>query len=218
MISTLTRLVSLVLVLALIPACTDGKKVSSTLFSESFNAGFPATSWTTPVVTGSATAAIDSGNGFPPPSLKMSTTAATATVKTDTTSSFNNPSVTIAADMATLSGAATELGSGSLSILDATPAVVASATWNNATGLITFHINGGAADATAPAAADGNFHRLVFNVTSSGSASWSFDGGAALVTQAGFPNGMLKIELGATFGTGTAWPSFFFDEISVTTP
>ena len=31
-------------------------------------------------------------------------------------------------------------------------------------------------------------------------------------------NGLLKIELGATFGTGTAWPSFFFDEISVTSP
>ncbi len=218
MTSTLTRLGALVLALALIPACSGGKKVSPTLFSESFNSGFPTTNWTTPVVTGSATAAADLANGFPAPSLKMSATGATSSVRTDTTSSFNNPSVTVSVAMAALSGAATELGSGSVSILDATPAVVASATWNNATGLITVHINGGAADATAAAAADGNFHRLVFNVTAAGTATWSFDGGAALVTQAGFPAGLLKVELGATFGAGTAWPSFFFDEISVTSP
>ena len=216
--SNVTRLGALVLALALVPACSESKKVSPTLFSDSFNAGFPTTNWTAPVVTGSATAATDSGTGFPAPSLKLSTTAATATVKTDTISSFNNPSVSVTVDMAALSSAATELGSGSVSILDATPAVVASATWNNATGLITFHINGGAADATAAAASTGTFHQLVFMVTTTGTATWTFDGGAALVTQAGFPAGLLKIELGATFGTGTAWPSFFFDEISVTSP
>jgi hypothetical protein len=215
MISTLTRLALLVLALALIPACSGGKKVSPTLFSESFNSGFPTTNWTTPVVTGSASAAIDSGTGFPPPSLKMSTTAATSSVKTDTTSSFNNPSVTISVDMAALSGGTTS--SGSVSILDATPAVVASATWMNAPAQITFHINGGAADNIVPAALDGNFHRLVFSVSSSGVATWSFDGGSALVTQPGFPAGMLKVELGATFGAGAS-PSFFFDEITVTTP
>ena len=182
--STLVRPASLVLALLLIPACSGDKKVSPTLFSESFNGGFPSTNWTAPVVTGLATAAADHANGFPAPSLKMSTTGATASVKTVSILSFDNPSVTVSGAMATLSGATTELGSGSVSILDATPAAVASATWNNATGLITFHINGG----------------------------------AALVTQAGFTADMLKIELGATFGAGTAWPSFFFDEISVTTP
>jgi hypothetical protein len=120
--------------------------------------------------------------------------------------------------MADLSGGAAQLGSGSLSILDSTPAVVASATWNNATGQITFHINGGAPDALVSVASDGTFHTVEFLVVSGGTASWSFDGGSALVTQAAFPAGMLKIELGATFGTGSAWPSFFFDTISVTTP
>jgi len=196
MTSTLTGLGSLVLALVLIPACGGGKKVSPTLFSESFNSGFPTTNWTAPVVTGSATAAVDLASGFPAPSLKMSTTAATSSVKTDSTASFTNPSVAVTAAMANLSGAATEQGSGSVSILDATPAVVASATWSNTTGLITFHINGGAANATVAAAADGNFHRLVFNVSGAGTATWSFDGGAALVTQAGF----------------------FFDEITVTSP
>src|SRR5436190_9602021 len=163
--STLVRPASLVLALLLIPACSGDKKVSPTLFSESFNGGFPSTNWTAPVVTGSATAAADLANGFPAPSLKMSSTGATASVKTVSNLSFNNPSVTVSASMAALPGEKTQLGSGSVSILDASPAVVASAIWNNATGLITFHINGVAADATAPAASDGNFHQLVFTVT-----------------------------------------------------
>ena len=216
--ATLTRAAALVLALLVVPACGSGQKFSPTLFNETFNAGFPTTNWTAPVVTGSASAATDFGTGFPAPSLKMSTTAATASVKTDSTLSFNNPTVTISAAMANLSGGATQLGSGSLSILDATPAVVASATWDNATGQITFHINGGAADSVVSVLADGSFHSLAFHVTSTGAASWSFDGGSALVTQPGFPAGMLKIELGATFGTGSAWPSFFFDNISVTSP
>ena len=214
----MTRIGSLLLALLLIPACSSGKKVSATLFIESFNSGFRASNWTAPVITGSASAATDLANGFPAPSLKMSTTAATSTVKTDSILAFNNPSLTVSAAMAAFSGGPAELGSGSLSILDATPAVVASATWNNATGQITFHINGGAADAGVAAASNLNFHHLVFNVTSMGTASWSFDGGAALVSQPGFPAGMLKIELGATFGAGAAWPSFYFDEITVTSP
>jgi hypothetical protein len=218
MMSKFARLGALILVLIGIPACSGGQKVSPTLFSESFNSGFPTTNWTAPAVTGSATAATDFINGFPAPSLKMTTAAATASVKTDTVASFNNPSLTISLTMADLSGGTTEQGSGSVSILDAAPAVIASATWNNATGLITFHINGGATDATAAAASDGNFHHLVFNVTSMGVATWTFDSGAPLVTQGGFPPGMLKIELGATFGTGTAWPSFLFDNIAVTSP
>jgi hypothetical protein len=215
--STLARLGALLLAAAVIPACSGGKRVAPTLFSEGFDAGFPSTNWSAPVVTGSATAAVDGANGFPAPSLKMSTTAATATVKTDTLSSFNNPSVTFSLTMATLSGGTTQLGSGSVSILDATPAVAASASWDNATGLVTFHIVG-ATDATAPLASDGNFHRFVFSVGSTGTASWSLDNGAPMVTKAAFPGGLLKIELSALFGAGTAWPSFFFDNVVVTTP
>jgi hypothetical protein len=120
--------------------------------------------------------------------------------------------------MANSSVLATELGTGTVSILDSTPAVVASATWNNAAGTITFHINGGAADSTVTPALDGAFHRILFHVASNGTATWSFDNGAALVTQAGFPAGLLKVRLGASFGAGTAWPSFFFDDVNVTTP
>ena len=212
--ANLARLGFLVLALV-VPACS-GEKASPTLFSESFNSGFPTSNWTAPVATGSATAAPDFGFGFPAPSLMMSTTSALSSVTTNTTLSFPSPSVTVTLSMVDPSNGTAELGSGSVSILGATPVALASATWDNATSLITFHITGSAPDATAPAA--GDFQRLVFSVNASGTATWSFFGGAAVVTQTGFPAGMLKIELGATFGTGTVWPSFFFDEISVTSP
>jgi hypothetical protein len=214
--STYVRRGGLLLAALLIPACSSGKKVSPSLFDEGFNGAFPGTAWTAPLLTGTATAQVDGANGFPAPSLKMTTTAATASATSDTVMAFSNPSLTLSVHLADLSGSTTELGSGSVSILDATPAVVASATWNNATGMITFHINGGAADASVAAVSDGTFHRLVFNVNSAG--TWSFDNGAAAVTQPGFPAGLLKIRLGASFGAGTAWPSFFFDNVSASSP
>ena len=215
---TRARLFGLVVAAILIPACSEGRRVSPNLLNEGFNGTFPGTSWIAPSVTGSATATVDGATGFPAPSLKMTATAAAAAVSTDTQMTFNNPSLTVSITMADLSGGTTEIGSGVVSILDNANAVVASATWNNATGLVTFHINGGAADNTATAASDGNFHRLIFSVTAGGVATWTFDNGAALVTQAGFPPGLLRIRLGATFGAGTAWPSFFFDNVVVTSP
>jgi hypothetical protein len=212
------RLGLLALLGLLLPACGKDLIVAPTLFTDGYNSGFPGTAWTAPVITGSATVAIDSGSGFPAPCLKMTTTAVTSTVKTDTTLAFNNPSLTLSAHMANLSTATTQLGTGTLSILDATPAVVAFASWDNATGLITFHINGGAADASVALAADGNFHRVVFNVNSAGTATWSLDNAAAAVSQALFPAGLLKVELGAGFGAGTVWPSFFFDNVNATSP
>jgi hypothetical protein len=199
-------------------SCGHSVKVTPPLFADGFDGTFPGTGWTAPAITGSATAVIDAGTGSPAPSLKMSTTAVTSTVKTDTTTAFSNPSLTISVSMADLSSAATEQGTGMISILDATPAVVASASWDNTTGNITLHINGGAADAQIALAADGTFHRVVFSVSPTGTATWSLDGAAASVTQTAFPAGMLKLELGASFGTGTVWPSFFFDNVSITSP
>jgi hypothetical protein len=212
------RLGLLALMGLLLPACGQSLVVAPTLFTDGFNSGFPGTAWTAPVITGIATVAVDSGSGFPAPCLKMTTTGITSTVKTDSTTAFSNPSLTLSAHMANLSSATTQLGTGTISILDATPAVAAFASWDNATGLITFHINGGAADASVALAADGNFHRIVFNVSSAGTASWSLDNAAAAVSQTLFPAGLLKVELGAGFGTGTAWPSFYFDNINATSP
>lgn len=202
----------------LLPACGGSpRRFGQILFSESFDGAFPGAAWTAPAVTGSAGAAPDTGTGFPAPSLKMSTTGATATVRTTSVLTFNNPPLTISLTMADLSAAMTDAGTGTVRILDTTPAVVASASWDNTTGRITFHI-AGAADATSAAlAATGTFHRLVFVVSSGGAGSWSLDGAPALVSGA-VPAGMLTLELGASFGGGAAWPSFFFDNVVVTSP
>ena len=205
------------LVALLIPACGGGRRVPPTLFTDGFNGAFPGANWTAPAITGSATAQIDATSGTPVPSLKMTTTAATASAKTTTVMAFNNPTVTFSVHMADLSSAMTELGTGTITIFNATPASVAFASWDNATGRITFHINGATDVQSAVLAADKSFHRIVFSVNAAGTATWSLDNAAPVVTQT-IPAGMLKTELGATFGAGTAWPSFFFDNVTVTSP
>ena len=186
---------------------------STTLFQDSFTGTFPGTAWTGPALTGAASAGIDLTTG----SLKMMTTAPTASALTTTTATFNNPSLTISLTMGDFSGGMTQLGVGTVTILNATPAPVAFASWDNATGKITFHINGGTDAQSAVLPSDGTQHRLVFNVNSAGVAIWTLDSGAALVTQP-LPGGMLRLQLSATFGTGTAWPVFFFDNVSVSSP
>jgi hypothetical protein len=119
--------------------------------------------------------------------------------------------------MADVSSAMTELGTGTITIFNATPASLAFASWDNTTGKITFHINGAADVLSGVLAADGTFHRVVFSVNTAGTATWSLDNGVPLLTQA-IPAGMLKLELGASFGTGTAWPSYLFDNVTVTSP
>ncbi len=118
--------------------------------------------------------------------------------------------------MADVSSATTQIGSGTVTILDSTSATVASVSWDNTTGKITFHITGATDVQSAALAADGTFHRIVLGVSSGGVATWALDG-AGQLTQSIAP-GMLKLQLGATFGTGTAWPAFYFDNVSVTSP
>ena len=218
MIGTIRRIALIAAAGLLLPACGDDFKSGTTLFAERFNGSFPGTSWTTPVITGSATVAIDGTTGNPAPSLKMATTAATASAKTNTILGFTNPNVTISVNMAAQSSSTTEVGTSTVAILDQTPAVVATATWDNTTNLITFHIDGGSADQTVAVTANSTFQRVLFNVSTSGVASWSFNNGAPLVTRPAFPPGVLQVELSSTFGAGSAWPSFFFDFVNVTTP
>src|SRR5437870_5593306 len=126
-----TRIGLLAMLGLLIPACKS-KHVGAALFSEGFNGTFPGANWTTPVTTGTGTTTqIDSTAGNPAPSLKITTTGATSSSKTDTTAAFNNPTVTISAHLAVLSTPVNLLGMGTISILDATPSVVASASWDN---------------------------------------------------------------------------------------
>lgn len=202
----------------LAPACGNSTQVGgSMLLGDGFDAGFPNGNWTPAALTGSATVAFDSGTGFPAPSIKMTTTAATATAAITTVLAFSNPNVTISVAIADLSTSMTQVGTGTITIFDATPSSVATASWDNTTGMITFHINGATDVQSGVIAADGTFHRIVFSVSSGGMATWMLDGGSALLSQ-GLPAGPLKLQLGASFGAGTAWPSFFFDNVTVTSP
>jgi hypothetical protein len=213
--ANLWRLAILALAGALLPACGKGIRVSPMLLLEGFNGTFPGTTWTLPA--GAASVQLDTGNGSPAPSLKMSTTTAATSASTDTTSSFNNPSLTVSVQVAILSTTPALEGTATISILDTAPAVIASAAWNNATGQVTLTITGQPPVVVTSPAADGSFHRVVFNVTSGGVGTWTIDNGAALVTQAVAP-GLLTVRLGATFGAGTSWPEIFYDNVSVSSP
>jgi hypothetical protein len=205
-----------------VPACAQTTSSPSPfLLSEGFDGTFPDANWATPVVTGSATFALSSTTGDPAPSLEMTTSAASSSVQTTTQLSFMNPSITISVAMADLSSApATDTGTATVSILDSTMTPVATATWTTGPsgGTLTFHIQGGSADASVAVTDDGSFHQVVFSVSSSGGASWSIDMGTALVTESSFPAGNLKVELAANFPGGTTWPKFFFDNVNITTP
>jgi hypothetical protein len=215
----ISRRIVLIAVAALcLPACGKDVKSGTTLFAERFNGAFPGTSWTAPATTGAPTVSLDGTTGNPAPSLKMTTTTATATARTETTTAFNNPTLSVSVNVAAQSSATSEIGTATVAILDSTPAVVASATWDNTTNLITFSIPGGSADQTVAVTANSTFQRVLFNVSPSGTATWIFNNGAVLVSRTGFPAGLLKVELSSTFGGGTAWPSFFFDTVTVTSP
>jgi hypothetical protein len=203
---------------ALVPACSRSLHSGAMLFNEGFNGSFPGTAWTTPAATGTGTSTqVNSSAGSPTPALRFTTTGAGSSSRTETTTAFNSQNVTISAQMAILTATPALEGTGAVAILDATPAVVASAAWDNAAGTVTFSITGTTATVPAPAA-DGNFHTFAFSVDGTGTARWTLDNGPAALAKAGFPSGMLKIELSGTFGAGTAWPSIFVDNVAVTSP
>jgi hypothetical protein len=212
------RIAAIAVAAMLIPACSKGIQAAGFLMLEGFGV-FPGTNWTGPSTTNGATAALG-GVGSPAPALEMGVgTTLPSTASTTTTLAFNNPNVTISVHMASLALAAGDTGVGTISILDSTPAVIATASWNTTSDLLTLHINLGTADVTVPLTADGTtFHRIVFNVDSAGTASWSVDNAAPVVTRALFPAGMLKVQLDAAWTTGTTFAVFRFDNVNVTSP
>jgi hypothetical protein len=196
-------------------ACGGDRFVGAPLLAEGFNNTFPGANWTAPATTGPGTSTqiVNAGD----PVLTFSTTGATASSsQTTTLASFNNPNLTIALQEAANSATPGLPGSSTISIVDATPAVVATAVWDNATGMVTFAIPGtGGATRTLPS--DGSFHTFKFTVDAAGNASWALDG-ATTLTKPAFAAGMLKLRLSAAFPAGSAWPAFSFDDISVTSP
>jgi len=198
-------------------ACSGDIRVPAPLLSEGFNGAFPGFNWTTPTLTGSGQAPTIVGSGNPAPGLRFTVSAPTGTSSTATTDSFNNPNLTISVQEAVTSVPAGSNGSSSISILDSTPAVVGTATWDNATGTVAFTIAGVPALATSPLTSDGTMHTFKFNVDAAGDASWILDG-ATKQTVTLFPAGLLTLQLSTSFGTGSSWPSFLFDNITVTSP
>jgi hypothetical protein len=194
-------------------ACSGDRSVGAPLLTEGFNGTFPGANWTVPTTTGSgtSTAIVNTGD----PKLSFSTTNPASSSSTTTTASFNNPNLTVAVQEAVTTATAGLLGSSTISIVDATSAVVATAVWDNATGTVSFTITGTAAASTSTLPSDGSFHTFKFSIDSTGAARWALDGGVTQV-KAAFPAGMLKLQLKANFVTGSAWPVFSFDNISVT--
>jgi hypothetical protein len=198
-------------------ACGGNVSVPAPLLSEGFNGAFPGANWTAPVKTGAGVDPTIIGTGNPAPALQFSIAAPTGTSSTTTTASFNNPNLTISFQEAVTSATPALNGVSTVSILDATPAVVATAIWDNAAGTVAFTIAGVPALATSALASDGVIHTFKFNVDASGNATWTLDG-AMKQSVAPFPAGMLKVRLSAAFGTGASWPTFLFDNVMVTSP
>jgi hypothetical protein len=210
------RIAATVVAALLIPAC-GSEDTPSIVFLEQFGKPFPGTDWTVPAATGSATAVKDVLNGHTAaPSLRLSASSIPSTITTETTASFNNPSVTISVHMAADDANGTD-GTGTITIRNNVDAVVASASWDETTGVLTVAIGATTMPVATPAA-DLNFHRIVFTVSPHGTASWKLDNQIPLLSAPGFAAGLLTVELGATFQTGATWASFYFDNIVVTTP
>ncbi len=211
------RLLASAVVVWIGSACGGNISVPAPLLAEGFNGAFPGVNWTTPVTTGSGTAPTIIGTGNPAPALSFSVSAPTGTSTTTTTAAFNNPNLTIAVQEAVTTATPGLIGSSIISIVDSTPAVVATATWDNVTGTVAFTIAGVPAPATSALTSDGVLHTFRFNVDAAGNASWALDG-ATTQTVAPFPAGMLNVRLSTAFGTGAAWPTFLFDNVMVTSP
>lgn len=200
----------------IVPACGGSQTVSTPLFQETFSGTFPGTAWTIVTAANGGAAAISATVGNPQPALNFKTTAINGTASTTTTGAFAAPGVTFTIQESVPIAGAGLNGAGTISIMDSSPAVVAFVTWDAATGNLTYSIMGSAiAPQTAPT--DGAFHVFRFNVDSAGNATWSLDG-VAKATHASFSPGNLKLQLSATFGAGTSWPEFNFDNITIMNP
>lgn len=202
-----------------VPACGDGDGgggSSQVLFKEDFEGAFPGTSWSAPFSIGGGTDVdIDSAGGDS--ALRMTTTSDPAFVGTTTLASFASRPVTVSVRMAA-SGSGE--GSGGIAILDATGVAVAAAEWHQATpSALTFRILDSVNPNPVAVPVGSGFHNFTFKVDKSGEATWSFDG-TVIMTRAGFPDTMIRVQLYDNISTATAtsFASFRFDDVTVTSP
>jgi hypothetical protein len=130
---------------------------------------------------------------------------------------FSIPNLSFSVQMGASSTAGLK-GVGTIEIIDGTPTVIASMTWNPETSSITYAILGtSAAGATVPLS-DGNLNRFVFSIDAAGKGTWSLNNAAQANNGTAITATPLRVRLGASFGTGSTWPVFSFDNVSVTSP
>lgn len=196
-------------------ACGGNQTIAPALLIDGFNGTFPGPNWTPAATSGSGVAPTIVASGNPAPSLQFASAAANGASTTTTTASFRNPGVSLSVQEAVTTATPALQGSSTITI-QSTASVLATAVWDNSTGLVTFMISGIASGTTA-VASDGSFHTFKFSVDAGGNGTWYLDG-AVKWTQAAFPAGMIQMKLSAVFGPGAAWPVFRFDNVAVTNP
>jgi hypothetical protein len=215
------RLAATAVAALLIPACKSAG-VPDTLFLDTFVNAYPGTNWVEAAPTGTAIAVKDvtHGVGTTPPfeSLAMTASSVSSSITTQTASSFNPAAVTFSVEMAadTASGAD---GIGTITIRNTITGPVASVTWNRTTSDLKLTIFGTSDQHYLTPTADLTFHRFTFSATAGGPATWTMDNGSPLISVAtNFPAGPWAVELGSSFPTGTSWATFYFDNVTVTSP
>lgn len=195
-----------------VPSCGQDINVPAPLLDEQFNGGFPGANWTAPATTGPGTTAQIVGAR-----LAFTTTSASVSSTTRTQASFTNPDLIMDFQVAIHALAPGDQGAATVDILNNSLAVVASMTWDSPSTTVTYQILGTTvATGTAPPS-DGTLNGFRFEVSSTGQAGWYFSN-ALQGTTVAIPAGPLYLQIGASFGTGTAWPEVDFDTITVTRP
>ncbi|MBV8880516.1 MAG: hypothetical protein JO332_11160 [Planctomycetaceae bacterium] len=208
-----TKLAALALLALIIPACGGDRTVDPPLFQDTFSGTFPGTNWSTPATTGAGTApTVQIVGGV----LEFVGTSDTSTATTTTTTTFGNRSVSFSVQMSA-KWAAGQKGTGTIEIIDGTPTVIASMSWNPETAMITYSILGTAAAPIAAPVSNGTLNHFVFSIDSAGKGTWFLNNGATVTNATAITATPLRVRLGATFGTGT-WPTFDFDNVTVTSP
>jgi hypothetical protein len=214
------RLAAIAVAALVIPACKSAD-VPQTLFLDTFVGTYPGTNWVEAAPTGSAVVLKDvtHGVGTTPPfeSLAITSSAATSSIKTKTASSFNPAAVTFSIQMAADTASGSN-GIGTITIRDFIDDAVASVSWNETTNNLKFSIFGATDKSYLTPTANLTFHKFNFSIDASGNATWTMDNGAALMTGTNLLPGPWTVELGGSFPDGTSWATFYFDNVTVTTP
>ena len=207
----LTLLAALILIG---PSCGGGgKSVPAPLLQETFSGTFPGTNWSAVSPPG-ATPNVGIVNGM----LEFSASAATGAATTTTLTTFGIPNVSFSVQMAATAAAGLK-GTGTIEIIDGTPTVIASVTWNPETSSIAYAILGTSSAGISPVPnSNGALNHFVFSIDSAGKGTWSLNNVAQVNNATAITATPLRIKLGATFGTGTSWPVFDFDNVTVTNP